>query len=242
MEIVLLTALGIGGATALGAVIGFLARGFALKRGGLIMAFSSGIMLAASVIGLILPSLELGGALAPLVTVPALFIGALMLDACEKLLPDSIFEADGVQNRSLMLFVIAIAVHNLPEGLAAGVGFGTGDLSEALFIAGGIALQNIPEGMVIIAPMISAGISPIRALMYALATGAIEVFGTVVGYLAVSVSAALLPFILAFAGGIMIYVISCDVSSRGINGNIKCESYALMLGFSLMLVLDFLLF
>ena len=238
----MLTALGVGGATALGAILGFAARGFALRCGSLIMSFASGIMLGSAVIGLILPSLEAGGDLAPLITIPALFLGAVVLDLADKFLPEQILPCDDERGRSAMLFVIAIAIHNLPEGLAAGVGFGTGDTYEALFIAGGIALQNIPEGMVIIPPMISAGIKPTRALGYALATGFIEVIGTFIGYFAVNISSALLPFVLAFAGGIMIYVISCDISARGGSRSASRESYALLLGFSLMLIFDFWLF
>ena len=82
------------------------------------------------------------------------------------------------------MFVFAIALHNLPEGMAAGVGFLTGDISDAMFIALGIAIQNLPEGMVLIAPMISAGISPGRAFFYAFLTGVIEVVGTFLGYFA----------------------------------------------------------
>ena len=93
----------------------------------------------------------------------------------------------------MLLFVTAIAIHNLPEGIAAGVGFGSGDTAQALIIAGGIALQNIPEGMVIIGPMLAAGVSPNRTLLLALGTGLIEVIGTLIGYFAVSISAAILP-------------------------------------------------
>ena len=105
------------------------------------------------------------------------------------------------QLNKVLLFVMAIAIHNLPEGIAAGVGFGTGNMSEALVIAGGIALQNIPEGMIIIAPMLATGMKKGRTFLIALATGVVEVVGTLLGYFAVSISTAVLPFALAFAGG-----------------------------------------
>ena len=100
----------------------------------------------------------------------------------------------------VLLFVLAIAIHNLPEGIAAGVGFGSGNAAQAMLIAGGIALQNIPEGMVIIAPMLAAGMSHRRTFLIAVATGVVEVIGTLLGYFAVTVSTAILPFALAFAG------------------------------------------
>ena len=141
-----------------------------------------------------------------------------------------------------MLFVLAIAVHNLPEGMAAGVGFGTGDEIGAFFIAGGIALQNLPEGMVIIAPMLSAGIPPRRTFIIALFTGIIEVIGTFIGYFAVRLSTAMLPFALAFAGGTMLYVISDEmIPETHADGNESGVTLSLLLGFSLMLALDALM-
>ena len=98
---------------------------------------------------------------------------------------------------------MAIAIHNLPEGIAAGVGFGSGDTSRALIIAGGIALQNIPEGMVIISPMLAAGVSPKKTFICAMLTGVVEVIGTLIGYFAVNIATFILPFALAFAGGTM---------------------------------------
>ncbi len=243
MTVLVLTALGVGGATVLGAVFGFILKGFSEKYGSLIMFFASGVMLASAMMGLILPSLELGGDFAPLITIPAIFLGAIVLDAMEKILPENqtISSDEETKRRSVLMFVFAIALHNLPEGLAAGVGFYAGDLSDALFIALGIAFQNLPEGMVLIAPMLSLGISPAKTFFYAALTGLIEVIGTFIGYFAISLSTAILPFALALAGGTMIYVISEDMMrERGGRGEKYC-SYALLVGFSLMLIISFLL-
>jgi ZIP family zinc transporter len=140
------------------------------------------------------------------------------------------------------LFVLAIAIHNLPEGIAAGVGFGSGNTAQALIIAGGIALQNIPEGMVIIAPMLAAGVSKKRTFVAALATGLVEVVGTLIGYFAVSISTAILPFALAFAGGTMLYVISDEmIPETHSHGNERGATYTLLIGFALMLTFDFFL-
>jgi ZIP family zinc transporter len=141
-----------------------------------------------------------------------------------------------------MLFVLAIAIHNLPEGIAAGVGFGSGNVTQALVIAGGIALQNIPEGIVIIAPMLSAGVSKGKTFLIAAITGLIEVVGTFIGYFAVSLSVAILPFALAFAGGTMLYVVSDEmIPETHSHGNQRGATFALLIGFCLMLVMDVLL-
>ena len=143
---------------------------------------------------------------------------------------------------SFLLFVMAIAIHNLPEGIAAGVSFGSGNTTEALVIAGGIALQNIPEGMVIIGPMLSSGVSKKRTFVIAMITGLIEVVGTLIGYFAVSIASAILPFALAFAGGTMLYVISDEmIPETHAHGSQRGATYALLVGFSIMLISDILL-
>ena len=142
----------------------------------------------------------------------------------------------------VLLFVVAIAIHNLPEGIAAGVGFGAGDTSRALIIAGGIALQNIPEGMIIIAPMLAAGVKPGKTLVIAMITGLVEVVGTLIGYFAVSIASVILPFALAFAGGTMIYVVSDEmIPETHAHGNERGATYALLIGFCTMLAIDVLL-
>ena len=144
------------------------------------------------------------------------------------------------KNTKILLFILAIAIHNFPEGIASGLGFGTGDITNALMIAGGIALQNIPEGMVVIAPMVSVGISPRRALFYAVLTGLVEIFGTLIGYLAITVTKALLPFLLAFAAGTMLYIICGEMIPEICKENNKDNMYCLLFGFSFMLTLSVL--
>ena len=251
MKIVLLTAFGVGGASVIGAVLGFLFKNISHKFSDIVLSFAAGVMLSASVIGLILPSLEYGGEFSLLVTIIGVFCGAFCVNVIDKIVPH-LHRLAGVDQEShpdktsqlnkVLLFVIAIAIHNLPEGIAAGVGFGTGNLADAITIAGGIALQNIPEGMVIIAPMIAAGISHRRTFLIALATGAVEVIGTLLGYFAVTVSAAILPFALAFAGGTMLYVISDEmIPETHAHGSERGATYSLLTGFCLMLAFDILL-
>ena len=243
MEIVALTAIGVGGATVIGAVCGFLFKSTAQRYGGIVLAFASGVMLAAAILGLIIPSVEYGGRFGSVIAVCGIFIGAFTISALDGLVPQlqvlfcgKAGQGVGKVNKGIVL-VLAIAIHNLPEGIAAGVGFGSGDTASALFIAGGIALQNLPEGMVIISPMLLAGVTPRRAFFIAALTGAVEVLGTFIGYFAISIASAVLPFALAFAGGTMLFVICDDmIFENNTDGSRRGEVYALLAGFSLMLI------
>lgn len=250
MEIVLLTALGVGGATVIGSLIGFIFKRPSQRFNDVILSFAAGVMLSAAVIGLIVPSIQdKNGSL--FITVIGVLAGAVCLNIIDKLVPH-LHKMTGVdiekhphKTESLnkvLLFVIAIAIHNLPEGIAAGVSFGSENTAHALTIAGGIALQNIPEGMVIIAPMISSGISKKRTLLIAMMTGVVEVIGTLIGYFAVSISQAILPFALAFAGGTMLYVVSDEmIPETHSHGNERMATYSLLVGFILMMAFDYLL-
>lgn len=249
MDVVMITALGVGGATVIGAVIGFLFKKISHKFSDIVLSFAAGVMLAAAVLGLILPSLEYGGKWGIVMTVAGIFAGALCLNLLDRLVPH-LHKMAGVDREThdnanlskVLLFVLAIAIHNLPEGIAAGVGFGAGDTNHALLIAGGIALQNIPEGMVIIGPMLAVGVKPARTFVIALMTGVIEVVGTLIGYFAVSVSTAILPFALAFAGGTMLYVVSDEmIPETHAHGHERGATYALLVGFCVILISDVLL-
>ena len=249
MKLVLLTALGVGGATVIGAIIGFIFRKTSHKFSDIVLSFAAGVMLSAAVLGLILPSIEYGGKFGLIITVIGVFAGAVCLNFIDKLVPHlhklAGVDAEAHNNSNLskvLLFVTAIAIHNLPEGIAAGVGFGSGDTTGALIIAFGIALQNIPEGMVVISPMLAAGVKPRRAFVLAIFTGLIEVVGTLIGYFAVTVASAILPFALAFAGGTMLYVISDEmIPETHAHGHERGATYALLFGFCVMLVCDVLL-
>ena len=249
MDLVVLTALGVGGATVFGAAIGFAFKKLSHRFSDIVLSFAAGVMLAAAVLGLVLPSLEYGGKYGLIITVAGIFTGAVCLNLIDKLVPH-LHKMAGVEDEShnnanlskVLLFVTAIAIHNLPEGIAAGVGFGSGNNAQALLIAGGIALQNIPEGMVIIGPMLAAGVSPKRTLLLAMLTGLVEVVGTFIGYFAVSLASAILPFALAFAGGTMLYVISDEmIPETHAHGAQRGATYALLVGFCVMLVSDVLL-
>lgn len=249
MEMVLLTALGVGGATIFGSLIGFCFKNISHKFSDIVLAFAAGVMLSAAVLGLIIPSIDYGGEYGLLITTTGIFTGAICLNLIDKVVPHlhklvgSDIEPHNNANLSkVLLFVTAIAIHNLPEGIAAGVSFGSDDASKAIIIAGGIALQNIPEGMVIIGPLLASGVTPHKTFICAMITGLVEVIGTLLGYFAVSIASTILPFALAFAGGTMLYVISDEmIPETHAHGSERGATYALLVGFCVMLVCDVLL-
>ena len=249
MKLVLLTALGVGGATVIGSLLGFVFKKLSHKFSDIVLSFAAGVMLAAAVLGLVIPSLEYGGKYGIIITVAGIFTGAVCLNLIDKLVPHlhklAGTDTEAHNNQSLdkvLLFVCAIAIHNLPEGIAAGVGFGSGNNAQALIIAGGIALQNIPEGMVILGPLLSSGVTARKTFIIAMLTGLVEVVGTLLGFFAVSIASAILPFALAFAGGTMLYVISDEmIPETHAHGSERGATYALLVGFCVMLVTDFIL-
>ena len=248
MQLALITAFGVGGATIAGVLIGFLFQKVPHRFNDMILGFAAGIMLGAAVLGLIIPSLEEGKVW---MTLAGILAGAIFLNAADYLTPH-LHRITGMdqeehanrqsQLNKVMLFVLAIAIHNLPEGLAAGVGFGTENLGNAVTVALGIALQNIPEGMVIVSPLIMAGVPKLRVFLIASFTGVIEIVGTMLGFGAVSVASAILPFALAFAGGTMIYVASDEmIPETHSHGYERQATYSLLVGFMVMILIDWYL-
>ena len=250
MLVVLLTALGVGFATILGSIIGFFIKKESHKLNDALLAFAGGVMLSAAIISLIIPSVDPSNKTSIIISALGVACGSLFISVIDKIVPhlhklSGINLENKIEERmhvnKILLFVIAIAIHNLPEGVAAGVSFGNDNFSQGLVVAGGIAIQNIPEGMIIITPMLSAGISKGRTFFIALLTGVVEVVGTFIGYFAVGISNAILPFMLAFAGGTMLYVISDEViPETHAHGHERLATYCLLLGFVVMFAFDFL--
>ena len=219
MDLVLLTALGVGGATVFGSLIGFAFKKISHRFSDIVLSFAAGVMLAAAVLGLVLPSLEFGGKFSILITVAGIFAGALCLNLVDKLVPH-LHKMVGVEDES----------HN------------NANLSKVLLFVTAIAIHNLPEGMVIIGPMLAAGVSPKKTFLLAMITGLVEVVGTLIGYFAVSLASAILPFALAFAGGTMLYVISDEmIPETHAHGAQRGATYALLVGFCVMLISDVLL-
>ena len=194
MNAVLLAALAIGGTTLIGASCGFLFSRVTEAWNDAVTAFAAGIMLAAAAFGLFAPAMEL-------------VAGALFLRAAERVTDWFSGGAGVFRCHPELLFVLAIAVHKFPEGMAGGVGLHGMNAAAAAMVVFGIALQNLPEGVVMIPPLLAAGVRRSRAACIALATGLLNAAGVFAGALWGRNAARLLPFALAFAGGAMLDVI-----------------------------------
>jgi len=216
-----------------------------------LLGFAAGIMLAASIFSLILPALDrlthLPDAAAVGLVCTALMGGAVAIWSLDFWVPHEhfIIGLEGrstVELRRVWLFVIAITLHNIPEGLAVGVGFGGGDIDNGMTLAIGIGTQNIPEGFAVGAALMAEGYNRRTALAVAAGTGMVEPVAGLIGVSAFGISAALLPIGLAVAAGAMIYVISHEViPETHRKGTRASATFALMVGFCVMMLLDVLL-
>jgi ZIP family zinc transporter len=238
MDSLLVTALSVGGATVVGGALGLVFKRTTRIFTDGVLSFAAGVMLAASFVGLIIPSIEQGGVI---VATVGIFLGAMIVNFLDLLVPLTVNAEKYAHNdrlRRVILFVMAIAFHNLPEGIAAGVGLGAGEGAEGFLIALAIALQNLHEGLIVTVSMIGAGVKPRRAFFVSALTGVIEIFGTFLGYLAAGISSAMLPLVLTLAGGAMLYVISEEMIPETHSGDSgKLSTYFLLFGFSLMLII-----
>lgn len=245
LNYILITALAIALCSFAGAVIGFLFGNIPPAWEDALSGAAAGIMLCAAVIGLVLPAVELSGSAGAWLPAVGILCGAGFLTLANRLTPAVArrlgMESGDTDSRSrALLFVTAIAVHHFPEGIAAGVSFGTGDLADAVTVVSGIAFQNIPEGMIIIPPLLKNGAGRRTAALTALVSGLVEVAGVFFGFLAIALSTRILPFALAFAAGTMLYVIVDDmVPQTHLRASGRLATYALLLGFCLMLAVSF---
>jgi len=240
-----------GLATGLGALpVLFFVRSVSASTNAFLLGAGAGVMLAATSFSLIEPGFEgarrlgaspLGGALT---LAAGMMIGALALLVGNRILPHQHFlkGVEGPRGRRLKqiwLFVLAITLHNFPEGLAVGVGFGGGDVSNGTTLALGIALQNLPEGLVVALALLEVGYDAKRAFLVALLTGLIEPIGGVLGVAAVTLATSLLPWGMAFAAGAMLFVISGEIIPESHRqGQDLSATTGVMVGFIVMMVLD----
>ncbi len=244
-----LSAAGLAAATMLGSLIGFAVRELPHKWNDAVLGFCAGVMLAASTVGLIVPAAEQAGPSWWLVLL-GVVAGMLFLNVLDMVTPHlhritGLDREEHLHNASLnriLLFVLAIALHKFPEGIASGVGFNSSDVSDAWTVVAGIALQNIPEGMVVIAPLLLAGVSRMRTFMISLAIAMLEVAGVWTGYALGAMSERMLPVMLSFAGGAMLYVVSDEmIPETHAHGYEKAATYSLVLGFVGLVLLERLL-
>lgn len=232
-----------GMATALGGIPFLLWRKeVSRKTLDVLLGFAAGVMLAATAFSLVVPSINLGG---PLQFIVGFTLGAVFVHMMDKFTPHEhlIKGYEGPLSYSKMakiwLFIIAIAIHNFPEGMAVGVGAFT---KEAIVIAVAIGVQNIPEGAAVAASLTGAGYKRGRTFLITFLTGAIEIIGGLIGALLIVIARPLLPYAMAFAGGAMLYVISDEIIPETHSGGFELLStYALVIGFVVMTLLDNLL-
>jgi ZIP family zinc transporter len=234
-----------GVATGVGAIPVLVGGNFSRRTLDLMLGFAAGVMLAASAFSLLVPALDIVTGWTEVITVVALgfFLGGIFIHVAEKYLPHAHFEKGVEGPKSAMariwLLVIAIAIHNFPEGLAVGVSFGGGDVNTGIAVAVAIALQNIPEGLAVAAPMVREGYSRKYAAGLALATGLVEPIGGILGVSVVAVASFLLPYGLAFAAGAMVFVIGDEmVPESHTGGNARLATWGIMIGFVIMMTLD----
>ena len=238
------------GATALGALPGVALKGIDQRLEDSMLGLAAGMMLAASSFSLILPGLESGaaltgnGALGAATVVAGMALGVLLMLGLDQFTPHEHTHGGpcGAGNERvgrLWLFVFAIALHNLPEGMAIGVSFSQGDLSVGLPLTTAIALQDIPEGLAVAMALRAIGLSPWRAVLIAAATGLMEPLGALLGVGLSSGLALAYPIGLGLAAGAMIFVVSHEViPETHRNGHQTPATLGLMAGFALMMVLD----
>ncbi len=252
-----------GLATGVGALPIFFAKNISRRLLDALLGAAAGIMLAATSFSLIIPAIEKGGGGVPgaTITLIGILFGGFFIDFVDKFFPDTNLLSNAINNkelkigyrrgllegfnmtpemRKIWLFILAITVHNFPEGLAVGVGFGDGDIANGISLAIGIGLQNLPEGLAVALPLLREKYSKGKAFAIALATGLVEPLGGLIGVGLVQIARPILPFALAFAAGAMLFVISHEIipESQTHDGNSKLATHALMVGFVIMMFLD----
>ncbi len=237
MSQIWISAAGLAGSIFMGSLLGFFIKELPHKWNDAILGYCAGIMLAASMLGLIVNAFDMTTSLPWWMIAVGVMLGALFLNVLDLITPHlhhitGLDEEEHLNNKSLdkiLLFVMAIALHKMPEGMAAGVSMSTVETDWSVSV--GIALQNIPEGMVIIAPLLMAGVSKMRTVVISLVIGLLEVIGVWVGFGMGSLSEMFLPVMLGFAGGAMLYVTSDElIPETHAHGYQKQATYALLLG------------
>jgi zinc transporter, ZIP family len=242
--------------TALGSSMVFFFKNLDKKILNAMLGFAAGVMVAASFWSLLKPAIEMAEESGVIPWIPAVIgflLGGAFLYAIDKILPHlhiglSIDKAEGIKTpwqRSVLL-VLAITLHNIPEGLAVGVAFGalainpdTGMLSGAVALALGIGLQNFPEGAAVSIPLRREGLSRFKAFNYGQLSGVVEAVAGVIGAYLVMTITPLLPYALAFAAGAMIFVVIEELIPESQTGNeTDLSTIGAMLGFAIMMLLD----
>ena len=252
--IALVATLGTAAATGAGALPVLFTRAFSLKAQNAMLGFSAGVMLAASMFSLLLPALDSATTMAEskvvggLVACAGLVLGVALMLAMDRWLPhEHLVQGrhgpDAQRISRVWLFVFAITLHNLPEGLAVGIAFGAGDATNAVPLAIGIAIQNMPEGLAVALALLTLNFSPAKATLLALMSGMVEPLGGVLGAGVISIMQPMLPLGLSFAAGAMLFVISHEIipETHHQKGHETVATVSLMVGFIIMMMFDTIL-
>lgn len=212
-----------------------------------LLGAAAGVMLAATAFSLLVPGLEYGNLFwagkGIYVVSLGMMIGAIFLHQADKQLPhihfDTLSDAQLKTLKKIWLFIIAITIHNFPEGMAVGVSFGTGDMKNGLVLATAIALQNIPEGLAVALPLVGLGYNKWKAVGIATLTGLVEPVGGLLGVTMVTIFEQILPIAMGFAAGAQLFVISEEIiPETHSKGRSRYATFSLMGGFILMMILD----
>jgi len=235
-----LATIGTGLATGLGALPVLFIKGISDRLLDAMLGFAAGVMLAATAFSLLVPAVELGGIWTALL---GLAVGALFLDRMDCCIPHvhviSGPEGPSSTLRRVWLLILAITLHNFPEGLAVGVSFGSGDIAAAMVLAMAIALQNMPEGLAVALALLREEYSRWQALLYATLSGLAEPIAGLFGVVAVTFARPMLPFGLAFAAGAMLFVVSDEIIPETHRRGYEREgTFGVVVGFLVMMLLD----
>ncbi|MDE5928844.1 MAG: ZIP family metal transporter [Muribaculaceae bacterium] len=237
----------LGLSSLLGSGIGLIIRRIPHNWNDIFLGLCAGMMLAASIVCLVLPAVEMTAPAQWWQVVLGVASGVALIGLLDRFTPH-LHHLSGIKEEErhaksaslsrTMLFVMAIALHKLPEGMATGVSF-NGDQGNAMAIAFTITLQNIPEGMVVVTPLLVAGVRYLNTVLIEVAVALLEVAGVFAGYFIGDISAIFLPFLLATAGGAMLYVISDEmIPETHSHGFQKQATYALVAGVTIMLFIE----
>ena len=239
-----------GLATGVGALPALFFKDISDKLFNSLLGAAAGVMLAATAFSLLVPGIDYGNAMWPgkglWIVSAGMIIGSLFLHFADKNLPhlhfDSVPDINKDSLQKIWLFIIAITIHNFPEGMTVGVSFGAGDINKGIVLAIAIALQNIPEGLAVALPLVGLGYNKWKAVGIATLTGLVEPIGGLLGITMVTLFSSILPIAMGFAAGAMLFVISEEIiPETHSKGRSRYATFSLMFGFIIMMILDNLL-
>jgi ZIP family zinc transporter len=236
-----------GLATGLGALPALFFKNISSNLFNSMLGAAAGVMLAATAFSLLVPGMVYGNQIWPgngiyIVSI-GMLIGAVFLHFADRQLPhvrfDSVSDTQLNSLKKVWLFIIAITIHNFPEGMSVGVSFGSGEMKNGIVLAIAIALQNIPEGLAVSLPLVGLGYNKWKAIGIATLTGMVEPVGGLLGITMVTVFQSVLPMAMGFAAGAMLFVISEEIiPETHSQGRSRYATFALMIGFIIMMVVD----